>query len=165
MKKTDKSTGFNWLTQDVEHSDFLPDNETLRVTDGHATFHDMQQVPPSFSQICHKVFDVMPRNNNVMFSTDMYKTGSIKSRERKRRVCGDTIIIKGDSTKRLAHWKQFLSDDENKKQFFQRLLEGWSKDSFASKVKDRNVVLICEGVNSKLTSAHGTKTDNIQWAP
>jgi len=41
------------------------------------------------------------------------------------------IILKGESTRRPADWKAFLSNEENKQQFIKLLLEVWSKDSFA----------------------------------
>jgi len=35
----------------------------------------------------------------------MYRAGSVKTMERKRRGCGDKVILKGESTKRLQTGK------------------------------------------------------------
>lgn len=88
----------------------------------------------------------------------MYKPGSIKAMERKRRGTGEKILIKGENTKRPAEWKTFLSNDENKKQLSQMLLDVWSKDNRAPKLKDRKVILICEGEAFLLQSTDGQTT-------
>ena len=69
MTKTDKSTGFHRLTEDLEDVDCPPDKETLMVLD--AVFHSMTQVPIPFRQICLTVLDIMPKNIDFVFSTDM----------------------------------------------------------------------------------------------
>ena len=58
--------------------------------------------------------------------------------ERKWRGTGDNIIVQGDSTKKPTDWKEFLSNDNNKQQLIQLLLDVWTKDSFA---KRRNIIL------------------------
>ena len=78
--------------------------------------------------------------------------------ERKRRGTGDKIIVKGDSTKRPPDWKHFLSNDENKQQFIQILLDVWSKDSFAPRLKNRHVILTCEEEAFLLRSEDGETT-------
>ncbi|KAH3699852.1 hypothetical protein DPMN_074814 [Dreissena polymorpha] len=36
-----------------------------------------------------------PKKTDVILSTDMYKLGSVKAIERKRRVCGEKLLVKG----------------------------------------------------------------------
>ena len=43
--------------------------------------------------------------------------------------------------KRLADWKQFLNNDENKEMLAEMILRVWSDDSFAQNYKDRKVGL------------------------
>ena len=118
----------------------------------------MVQVPLTFRDICIKVLDMLPKKTDVIFSTDMYKEGSIKAMERKRRGTGEKIILAGEATKRPGDWATFLSNDENKTQFIKLLLQVWSSDSQAAKFQDRSVVLICEGKAVKLTSPDGIMT-------
>ena len=71
-------------------------------------------------------------SSDVIFSTDMYQSKSIKESERMRRGAGEKFLIKGPLIKRPANWKSFLSNDENKKQFTEMLLRLWNEDSFSS---------------------------------
>ena len=68
------------------------------------------------------------------------------------------IIVKDDKTKITKDWKQFLSTEDNKKQFIQILLETWSKDSYASKLKGRSLIFIREGEAFMLNSPDGIST-------
>ena len=43
--------------------------------------------------------------------------------------------------KRPADWKGFLSNDDNKEVLAEVILDVWSEDSFAEKLKDRKVCL------------------------
>ena len=88
----------------------------------------------------------MPKTGDVVFSTDQYHPDSIKSMDRERRGCGDKIIVKGESTKKPSDWKAFLGNDENKKQFIRLISKVWSHHSYASKLVERKVILVCEGV-------------------
>lgn len=158
LAKTDKAKGFGYLTKDLEDATPPPTDATLVVIDGNAVFHCLQQLPSNFREISQKVLDMLPKSTDVVFSTDMYTTNSIKSMERKRRGTGDKIIVKGENTKRPADWKTFLSNDENKKQFTQVLLDVWSKDENAPKYKNRKIILICEGEAFLLQSPDEMKT-------
>ena len=81
----------------------------------------------------------------VIFSTDMYKECSVKGVERKRRSCGDKLIVGAGSTKRPKDWKTFLTNDENKEQLIQVLFSTWSSEQFSGKLVGHEVTLICEG--------------------
>ena len=158
LAKTDKSKGFHHLTKDLEDATVSTESKTLIIEDGNATFYYMKEVPSNFNHISCKVFDMMSKNCDVIFSTDMYKADSVKATERKRRGCAEKLIIKGENTKKPADWKQFLTNDENKQQFIQVLHKVWSSDSFATKLQDRNITLICEGRAFLLYSENGTTT-------
>jgi hypothetical protein len=158
LAKTDKSKSFHYLTKDCVDADVPPSNDTLVVHDGNACFYYMKEVPCNFSQICSKVFDMMSRTGDAVFSTDSYKDNSVKSMERQRRGCSAKLIIKGQNTKKPPDWKSFLANDDNKTQFIQLLSKLWSNDDYATKLQGREVVLICEGSAYLLTSDDGCVT-------
>ena len=83
---------------------------------------------------------MIPGTNDVIFSTDMYRTNSVKSLERRLRGCGEKFLLSGPSMKRPADWKGFLSNNENKQQLANILVKVWSEDSFVSHLKDRQVI-------------------------
>ncbi|KAI3387887.1 hypothetical protein SNEBB_005570, partial [Seison nebaliae] len=79
--------------------------ETLTVYDGNAYFYCMKDIPADFRQIGFKVFDMIGKTGNVVLSTDQYLPGSIKSMERRRRGCGEKLILTGEASKRPPDWK------------------------------------------------------------
>ena len=99
----------------------------------------MTEIPDTFRGASEKVFKIIPGTSDVVFSTDMYVENSIKSLERIRRGCGDTMLIKGPSMKRPQDWKNFLSNDKNKEQLTDMILKVWSSDGFSEVLKDRKV--------------------------
>jgi len=160
LSKTDKSKGVHHLTKEVEDATITTATQTLVVEDGNAYFHYMTEVPANFKQISHKVFDMMQRSCDMIFSTDTYKSGSIKAMERKRRGCGEKLMIKGESTKKPADWKLFLSNDENKKQLIQLMCDVWSSADFTEKLQNRQVIFVCEGTAYLMTtSQNGRSTE------
>ena len=82
LAKTNKAKGFNFITKDCPDAALPPSNETLTVYDGNACFYYLKDLPTNFSQICSKVFDIMGKTGDVVFSTDQYYPDSIKSMER-----------------------------------------------------------------------------------
>ena len=88
----------------------------------------------------------------VIFSTDMYQDCSVKGVERKRRGCGEKLIVQGEKTRRLKDWKDFLTNDENKEQLIRLLLSTWRSKSFSQKLEGHEVTLICEGRAYQFTS-------------
>ena len=143
LAKTDKSKCFNYLTKDCEDGPSPSVESTLVIEDGNACFYYMKETPANFNLICQKIFDMMPKTADTMFSTDMYMPNSIKSMERERRGCSEKLIIKGVSTKKPRDWKQFLANNENKAQFINLLTKAWGHQSYASKLRDRKVILSC----------------------
>jgi len=158
MAKTDKSKSFAHLTKGQEDAAQPPTNETLVIIDGNACFYYLKEIPGNFSQICDKVFNIMPRSGDVVFSTDSYVPNSVKAMERLRRGSGDKLILKGEKTKKPADWKSFLSNDENKKQFIELLARLWSQDAYASRLHGRKIIVTCDGSAYLLTSEDGLST-------
>jgi len=99
MAKTDKSKSFTFLTKDQEDAAQPPNDETLVIFDGNACFYFLKEIPGNFSQICEKVFNILPKSGDV-FSTDSYVPNSVKAMERLRRGSGDKLILKGGNTKK-----------------------------------------------------------------
>ena len=81
----------------------------------------------------------------MIFSTDMYHPNSVKAVERLRRRSAAKLIVGGENTKKRKEWKSFLTNNENKKQLIEVLLAVWCSDSFKDNIRDRVVILICEG--------------------
>ena len=57
--------------------------------------------------------------------------------------------------KRPSDWPGFLANDKNKSRFVGMLLQVWSSDKIVAKLKDRNVILVFEGIAYKLSSPDG----------
>ena len=73
-----KSKGLAYLTKGVDNADVPLDERTFHIEDGNASFYTMKEVPGTFRQIAHKVFDqTTSGRSNVLFSTDMYKEQEI----------------------------------------------------------------------------------------
>ena len=155
--KTNKAKAFHYIAKDVADGTPPPQSETLTLHDGNAVFYCMKEVPGNFREISLKLFDMMGKGD-VIFSTDSYHPGSIKTVERQRRGTTEKFIIRGGSTKRPSDWKGFLANDCNKKQFIELLVQEWSKDEYAKKLQGREVTLIDNGVAYLLTSVDGCKT-------
>ena len=144
LGKTNKVKGLEYLTKDM--IDEYPANTgNLLIMDRYAIYHMMTEISDTFQGACEKVFKMIPGSCDVVFSTDMYAENSIKSLERVRRGCGDTLLIKGPSMKRPQDLKRYLSNDKNKEQFTEMILKVWSDDSFSEVLNDRQVVL-CENL-------------------
>ena len=56
-------------------------------------------------------------------------------------------------------WAAFLTNDENKTQLVRMLLQVWSSDRMAGRLKDRHVILVCDGKAFSLTSSDGMCTE------
>ena len=102
-------------------------------------------MPGNFRGIAEKIFNLMAKKPFLIFSTDMYHPNSVKAVERLRRGSAAKLIVGGENTKKQKEWKSFLKNNENKKQLIEVLLAVWSSDSFKDNIRDRVVILICEG--------------------
>ena len=158
LTKTDKASGYHYLTTDAEDAPLPPTKTTLLIADGNAMFY-MKDVPSNFKQISCKLFDSLPKAYDVLFSTDSYQDNSIKEHERLRRGCGEKLIIKGELTKRPSEWKVFLSSSANKKQFISIISNVWSSNILADKLTDRKLFMIEDGYAHCISSDDGNVTE------
>lgn len=76
--KTDKSTTLQHLTKGVADAAELIGNGTLTVYERNACFYMMKDVPSNFLLICQKVFGMMYKTGDAVFSTDTYVPDSVK---------------------------------------------------------------------------------------
>lgn len=146
LAKTDKSKGLHYIVKDMDDG-VLPENpdKCMVIEDGNAIFHYLKDIPKNFEGISEMILKSALHKSPVVFSTDMYKDGSVKGVERTRRGCSDKLIVGGGNTKRPKDWKTFLTNDKNKEQLIQVLLSTWSSKSFSKKLEGHEVTLICEG--------------------
>ena len=62
--------------------------------------------------------------------------------ERQRRGMGEQILLSGEAMKRPGDWGAFLSKDDNKTQLSRMVLQVWSEDRMAERLKDRHVIAV-----------------------
>lgn len=163
MVKTDKSKAVDVLTKDLDDSRLPPDSDTLVIEDGNACFYYLKEVPSTFQGIADRIFSCLCKTSDVVFSIDMYLANSVKEAER-RRGCGEKLIIKSEKTKKPRDWKEFLTNDENKRQLVDILLSTWSSDSKAASLQERSVTLIAEGKAYQLSSSDREETTVTELA-
>lgn len=160
--KTDKSKGVHYLLKDLENSQIPVDSRTLQIEDGNAIFYCLKQIPSNFKEIGIMVFNALPSKSDLIFSTEMYNTNSVKSSERKRSGCAEKRLVRSGSNKRPPDWKQFLTNDENKKQFIQILLDVWSEPGMAKRIHGRKVIFIKDGEAQLLASENGKEVSRTE---
>lgn len=160
LAKTDKSKGFKYLTEGLDITAApATDKTVIMIEDGNALFHSMKEIPSNFKQISEKLFNMIPKKADAIFSTDMYLEDSVKRMERQRRGSSERLLITGENTKKPADWKTFLKNDDNKKQLVQVMQKSWNSDIYAKRLEGREVILICEGDAYLYTSSNGTATE------
>ena len=120
------------------------ETETLVRENGNALFHSIVSVPETFKMISQSFLLRLPKNSDVIFSTDLYKKASTKQKERQHRGQGPMYRIQGQ-TKRPDDWKLFLSNSSNKLRLAKILKETWKSDECAPNFHERTVTIICEG--------------------
>ena len=103
------------------------------------------------------MFGMLPKVERVDFVTDTYKENSIKGIERLRRGTSTKILLKRPKTTIPSNWHQFLSNDENKTQLIQFILQEWSSNKYHSKLQGRRIFYVC-GEDCFLITAN----DNVQ---
>ena len=121
--------------------------------------HSIKEIPGDFKQISEKIFNMTSQKVDVIFSTDMYKEDSVRSMERNRRGSSEKLLLQGENTKKPADWKAFLTNEDNRKQLVQVLLNTLDNDAYENKLRGRKVVLICEGDAHCYTSEDGITTE------
>ncbi|KAH3846464.1 hypothetical protein DPMN_088765 [Dreissena polymorpha] len=78
--------------------------------------------------------------------------------ERKRRGCGEKLLVKGENTKKPADWRNFLTNYENKQQLVKIMCKSWESDENASKLEGMKFILVCEGEAFQFTTRDGETT-------
>ena len=80
----------------------------------------------------------------VNFVTDTNKQNLIKSIERMRRGNSTKILLKSPQTLIPSDWYHFLSNDENKIQLMQFILDKWLSSKYCSNLESRRVMFAIE---------------------
>ena len=159
--KTNKANVIHHLKDNITKSSVLPAESVMHIEDGAAVFHTMRDIPPTFKTICLNVLDLMATKKNLVFSTDSYYPDSIKSHERKRRGSSNRILLEGPNTRRPPDMKVFLHNSENKSQLNALLLKVWGSPDAYDRLKDRNVLLVVEGIVYRFAASNGKVTMDI----
>ena len=158
--KTDKAALMHKLEEEDSYK--APDKESnhIHIIDGNALFHSLSQIPETFGEVAQKIFNSLPKVKRVHFLTDNYKDVSIKSAERLRRGDSHQYTIAGPSMTTPKVWKQFLKNEDNKKQLIQFLLTEWQKDTYANLLHNREIFFASEYSCVILTSPDGQVTES-----
>lgn len=157
--KTNKATLMKALEKGyLENNDFSKLPNTTSVVDGNALFHCLNAGQDTFGDLAKQAFRSLPQTSSVHFVTDSYKIGSIKSCERLRRGASSvhSYVLQGPATKVPRNFKEFLSNDENKKNFIRFLLSEWTKDQYSVLLKNREIYFVCEERCYLITSDNTT---------
>ena len=119
--KTNKAAMLHYILKDITQNDLQYPKDAFFIQDGMALLHTLTDIPPSWGDLCLKVLDQMVAKKNFLFSPDSYDEESIKSQERLRRGTSERSILSGPAT-RVHDYKNFLTNDDNKKQLCQLML-------------------------------------------
>ena len=137
----------HFLMENHSHAVAYPKDSMFRQ-DGNTLFLTMTNLPPTFRGITLQLLDLMLPKHDVVFSTDSYHPGSIKTQERLRQGCGEEFILDGQATRKPKDFKEFIKNDENKRQLCRLILDVWSSFSAAAHLQKCNRVVLV--VNSKV---------------
>ena len=129
--KTNKASMLHFIMEGHDVEEQYPKG-SMFIQDGNALFHTLNNLPPTFGGICLQILDHITAKQNFIFSTDSYHQDSIKSQERVCRGCGEQFILQGSATRKPKHFTAFLTNDENKRQLCEVLLQMWSSSAAAS---------------------------------
>jgi len=74
LAKTDKSKALLHIVKDIDDSDlYVNQRDCMLIEDGNALFYSLQEIPPSFGDIAHKILSsIVGHASPVIFSTDTY---------------------------------------------------------------------------------------------
>ena len=136
FSKTNKAAMLHYLLEDVTSGELKYPQDALFIQDGMALLHVLKDLPPTFGDISLKILDQMVAKKHFLFSTDSYHPESIKAQERQRRGSSEKIILSGPATRKPYDFKMFLTNDDNKKQLCQLLLQVWSGEQAASRHRE-----------------------------
>ncbi|XP_063959228.1 uncharacterized protein LOC135154916 [Lytechinus pictus] len=158
FNKTNKASMLHFLMEDAPEDVPYPE-DALYIQDGNALFHALENLPPTFGQICLQVLDQMVAKKNFVFSTDSYHVDSIKSQERLRRGFSQRFIVEGPATRKPSDFKLFLANEENKTQLCKLMLRVWGSQAATSRLeKSGTAVVVVEGKAYQLDTSDGNVT-------
>ncbi|GFO19491.1 hypothetical protein PoB_004599600 [Plakobranchus ocellatus] len=102
-----------------ESQDFSRQPYTAYIIDGNALLHCLSSGPVTFMDFAKQAFRSLPQTTSVhfVFVTDTYKPYSKKSCEclRSGASTAKSYVLQGSATKVPKKFKEFLSNDGNKK--------------------------------------------------
>ncbi|GFN88506.1 hypothetical protein PoB_001501200 [Plakobranchus ocellatus] len=100
-----------------ESQDFSRQPYTAYIIDGNALLHCLSSGFDTFKDFAKQAFRSLPQTTSVHFVTDTYKPYSKKSCEclRSGASTAKSYVLQGSATKVPKNFKEFLSNDGNKK--------------------------------------------------
>ena len=143
--KTNKAKGMELIAKDVDHEPFPLTMKHWSLKMEMQYFTICLRCQGISGELLLRFSTSWQRKPFVIFNTDMYRPNSVKAVERLRRGSAAKLIVGGENTKKPKEWKPFLTNNEIKKQLIEVLLVVWSSDSLKYSIRDRVVILICEG--------------------
>ena len=156
LHKTNKAKLMENLLHAVENATEPDMSSTLFIEDGNAVYHQLLGLPPTYNELCIKVFDkVTFRRKYVVFCTDTYKPDSIKTHERNRRGVAPPRLISGSSMLRPTNMAAFLSNAQNKTSLTKMILNVWRDSEMAHRLREKIVVLVVDGEVFELCENNG----------
>jgi hypothetical protein len=91
----------------------------------------------NFRDICARLFDMVVRKSDIIFSTDMYLENSIKSMERKRRGCSEKLILP-------CQWrKQKATHGTGVREYARSSFKSILRSSHCERTRSWNAMLLC----------------------
>ena len=160
--KTDKALLMQNLENASAYKSPAMERSKIHVLDGKALFHSLGNIPETFGEVVKKILTSMPQASKIHFVTDNYKNDSIKSIERLKRGNSHGYSIADPQMKTPRIWKEFLKNEDNKKEFIQFTLRKWQRDTYAQLLHNREVYFAPDNVWFFLTSVDGKVTDSRQ---
>lgn len=155
LYKTNKASLMHVIAKDCPDDLPYPDN-CLHIEDGNAIIYTLSHLPPTFGEICLQLLDLMVTKRHFIFSTDSYQKYSVKGMERLRRGSAQSHIVDGPNTRRPVDIKDFMTNDTNKKQFFELIKKVWGSDAAATRIaKTERATVVVDGIAYSLTSENG----------
>ena len=159
--KTDKSALMTKLEDKTAYIQPKKERDHVHVIDGNALFHSLTQIPDTIGEVAEHIFNCLPKVKRVHFVTDNYDDVSIKSTERLRRGESQEVSLAGPSMKTPKDWKEFLRNEENKKQLIRFILTEWEKDQYSQKLYNREIYFGCDNMCFLLSNSDGQSTDSM----
>ena len=118
---------------------------------GNAVFHTLNNLPPTFGGICLQILDHMAAKQTSFFlQIALTKT---PSKFRKEYVVdAESNSFCRDQQQESQDFKAVLTNDENKRQLCEVLLQVWSSSAAASRLERcTDVIIIVHGIAHRLS--------------